>query len=577
MELDEMSWNDFVERVKSQTDIIGVISRYVDLKPRGDRFWGLCPFHGEKTPSFSVSPSRGLFYCFGCHTGGDAFKFISLIEKVTYGAAIKIQAERLGIELPQRDLTPEERRRIQLRKDLLEVNARARNFFHNALTITSYGKAGLEYLHGRNFSAETIENFSIGFAPNAWSMLSIAFQDRGFSKDLLLTAGLILPSKKYPDRTFDRFRNRVIIPISDERSRVVGFGGRSIDETEPKYLNSNETPVFNKRRILFGLDKSAQAIGQKNFAVICEGYMDAISLFSAGIENVVATLGTAFTEDHAKLLSRYTRRFFFCYDSDSAGQNATLRAIPIAENQNAEVRIISISDGKDPDEFIKSHGREKFEALIEKSLTAFEFQLQRVKSQMQDQSIENRAVTFRTLLPIISTSDLIKRREYVRRAAMEFFIDENDINREIEKYLRSRKENSKENSFQQRIIQKPNEIHRVQSRAILSAGQNVLSSLLDDSSLVSYVEELLPNGFDDPIHREIFLHIKDPERRLSNAAMNELALISNLPSENKIQAFHDSMKKLRIEYLKQLRRKISDTNSKEYFAIQKEINDFNSK
>ena len=344
--------DEFVERVRAQSDILQVVQTYVSMKKKGNRYWGCCPFHGEKTPSFSVVPDKGFFYCFGCHAGGNVFKFLSLIENVTYFEAIKLQAEKLGIPMPQRQRTPQELARDQQKADLRKVNEMARDFFHNCLTLTKLGEPGKAYFAGRSISPETIDEFKLGYAPEAWDKLSAAFLKRGVKKEFLLEAGLAA-ERKNGQGVYDRFRHRVIIPIADERGRVVGFGGRVLDDSTPKYLNTPETILFNKRRLLFGLDRSHRAISKAGYAIVVEGYMDAISVFSAGVRNVVASLGTAFTAEHCKLIMRYAPAIYFCYDSDEAGQKATIRALSIVRDSGATVRVIVVPDGKDPDEFIR--------------------------------------------------------------------------------------------------------------------------------------------------------------------------------------------------------------------------------
>jgi len=306
--------DEFVEQVRSQSDILNVVQGYVPLKRKGNRYWGCCPFHNEQTPSFSVVPDKGFFYCFGCHAGGNVFKFISLIENVTYFEAIKLQAEKIGIPLPERQRTPQEIARERERADLRKVNEMACDFFHNCLTMTHYGEDGRRYFAGRGISLETIKEFKLGFAPNAWDKLSTAFDKRGVKQEFLLASGLST-ERNNGGGLYDRFRNRVIIPIADERGRVVGFGGRVLDDSTPKYLNTPETMLFNKRKLLFGLDRSHRAIQQAGYAIVVEGYMDAISVFGAGVKNVVASLGTAFTAEHCKKILRYASDIYFCYDS----------------------------------------------------------------------------------------------------------------------------------------------------------------------------------------------------------------------------------------------------------------------
>ena len=367
----------FVQQVRAGTDILAVVQGYVPLKRKGGRYWGCCPFHNEKTASFSVVPADGFFYCFGCHAGGDAFKFISLMEHITPFEAIVRQAEQLGIPLPERKRDAREEARLRALEDLRRVNALARDFFHNCLTVTRYGAAGKAYLAGRGITDAAIARYQLGFAPDAWAKLSDAFKKRGISEQLLVDAGLAMRRER-GGGIYDRFRGRVIIPIADERGRIVGFGGRALGDAQPKYLNTAETPVFNKRRLLFGLDRAHRAIAHEGCAVVVEGYMDAIAAWEAGAENVVATLGTSFTEEHAALLLRRAPRIVFCYDSDAAGQEATLRALAAVRGRAAEVRVLLLPDGKDPDEYVRTHGAAAFRGLIETAVPAPAFRLRHV-------------------------------------------------------------------------------------------------------------------------------------------------------------------------------------------------------
>ena len=368
--------DEFVEKVRERSDIHSVISRYVSLNQRGGKYWGLCPFHNEKTPSFSVDAAKGLFYCFGCHTGGNVFKFLSLIENISYYEAIKLQAERLGIPLPTKKLSPEEERRRREEKILLKCNTLAQEFYHECLIKTARGEVGRKYLAGRGITPETIETFKLGFAPDGWDILLKNLTRQGFSAEQLEKIGLV---KRRSDNSgfYDRFRSRVMIPINDIFGHTVGFGGRILvaDDNSPKYLNSPESALFSKRNLLFGLDKAHLSISSAGFAIVVEGYMDAISLVAAGVKNVVATLGTAFTPEHAKLILRYARKIIFCYDSDEAGQRATMRALPIVQAVGAEVFIVKVPEGKDPDEFVRNRGKTAFDALIKNALSLIDYQI----------------------------------------------------------------------------------------------------------------------------------------------------------------------------------------------------------
>lgn len=418
---------EFVEQVSAETDILSVVSSYVPLRRKGNRYWGCCPFHHEKTASFQVKPDEGFFYCFGCHVGGNAFKFISLIENINYYEAVKRQAEKLGIPIPTAEQSPQEMARENHLNDLRKIHEMAGSFYHNCLTKTGYGKDGLEYLHGRGITDQIIEEFKLGFAPDAWNKLSTAFLKRDVPAKLLLDGGLGM--MRQGGGVYDRFRNRVMIPIMDERGRIVAFGGRVLGQGEPKYLNSPETAIFNKRKLLFGLDKAKKAIQQEGFALVVEGYMDAISVYAAGVHNVVASLGTAFTQEQCRHIMRYGAELYFCYDSDAAGQNATVRGLSIARSTGAKVKVVSIPDGKDPDEFIRKHGVEAFRELLKKALPLVDFYIEYVKSKVDISRLEGKLQALNELMPLLSSirGDNVERNVYVRKLSSLLDMDESEI------------------------------------------------------------------------------------------------------------------------------------------------------
>ena len=437
--VDNTEMNDFIERVRERSDIYSVVSRYVPMTLKGGRYWACCPFHGEKTASFTITPDKGLFYCFGCHAGGNVFKFISMIENISYFEAVKLQAERLGIALPTKKKSQAEIQKERNEKILFQINSLARDFYHNFLLKTAEGEVGRKYLNSRGITDNTIESFKIGFAPDSWDRLLQNFLRRGFKAEQLLAAGLV-SKQKNGDKFFDRMRGRIIIPITDIFGHVVGFGGRVLNDSDqknsPKYLNTPETAIFNKRTLLFGLDKANKSVTEKNFVVIVEGYMDAISLVSAGFENVVATLGTAFSEEHAKLLLRHTRKIIFCYDSDEAGQRATFRAFPIVEKFDADVSVIKIPDSKDPDEFIHKHGIKEFERLAKNSVSLFDYRLQYILNRDEHTTTSEKISVLKKILPFVANvSDSAKVREYCKKLSSDLMLDESVVNSELQKFL----------------------------------------------------------------------------------------------------------------------------------------------
>ena len=552
--------DEFVEQVRSQSDIVQVVQGYVSLKKKGNRFWGCCPFHNEKTPSFSVVPDKGFFYCFGCHAGGNVFKFISMIENVSYFEAIKLQAEKLGIPLPARERTPEEIAREQTIADLRKVNELARDFFHNCLTLTSYGKAGQAYFAGRDISQETIDEFKLGFAPNAWDKLSTAFQKRGVKSEFLLASGLSAKSNN-GEGIYDRFRNRVMIPIADERGSVVGFGGRVLDDSTPKYLNTSETILFNKRRVLFGLNRSHRAITKAGYAIVVEGYMDAISVFSAGIKNVVASLGTAFTAEHCKKILPYAPAIYFCYDSDEAGQKATMRALSIVRDTGAIVKVIVIPDGKDPDEYIRKHGAAAFQALVSKALPLVEYRLQYVLKHTAYDTLEGKVRALHEMLPVLAgINEPAVRSEYNKKLAKTLLLDEGIIRDELRHFVRLPEKNVVSRApMRQAVIKHDN--------ALLQAGRIVIRTVWQDTAIIHHLEAVLPlNGIASKVQQEILLFLKELSARgkkpddviaaqhLSEEAMAELSktLVENIDGRDATDVYNDSLKVLRKAYLNNL-------------------------
>ena len=483
----------FVQQVRAQTDILAVVQGYVPLKRKGGRYWGCCPFHNEKTASFSVVPADGFFYCFGCHAGGDAFKFISLIEHITWFEAVKRQAEQLGIPLPAEKRDPREEARLRELDDLRKVNALARDFFHNCLTMTHYGAAGRAYLAGRGITEAAIERCGIGFAPDAWAKLSDAFRKRGIPEHLLVTAGLAVKRER-SGGVYDRFRNRVIIPIADERGRIVGFGGRALEGAMPKYLNTAETPVFNKRKLLFGLDRAHRAIASEGCAIVVEGYMDAIAAWEAGVANVVATLGTSFTEGHAALLLRRAPRIVFCYDSDAAGQEATLRALAAVRGRAAEVRVLLLPDGKDPDEYVRTHGAEAFRALVATAVPVPAFRLRHVRTHMAD-GVEGQNAALQAMLPVLAELDAVARGAYVRQTAAELFLDEGVVADALRKFLqRGGAEPAAPADLQRPVVRQADDAVRRAGRELLAAAwhtPDLLTEILSFIPRTDFPDELI--------------------------------------------------------------------------------------
>lgn len=501
--------NDFVERVNERTDIYAVVSRYVQLTQKGGRYWGCCPFHSEKTASFSVSADKGLFYCFGCGAGGNAFKFLSLIENISYFDAVKLQAERLGIDLPKRKLSPEEENRFREEKILLKINSIAQDFYHECLIRTARGEVGRKYLAQRGITPETISTFRLGFAPEEWEELLTHLTRQDFTPQQIEAAGLAV--KRTTSGYYDKFRSRVMIPISDVRGRVVGFGGRILtagDENTPKYLNSPETALFNKRKLLFGLDKSNRAITKSGTAIVVEGYMDAISLFSAGVQNVVATLGTAFTPEHANLIVRYAKKVIFCYDSDEAGQNATVRALPIVQAVGAEVFVVQVPDGKDPDEFIRNHSKSAFDELVKNALPLIDYRIKFVIDHADLSSIYGRIRALQDILPVVvPIRNPFVRSEYRKQISARLVLDEDLVREEWQKFVTKRNRERREPERIPTAV-KREKLPAEENPLIREACEVILRMAWHESEIIDYVMEAVPMDLLSTEHREIIAWLK---------------------------------------------------------------------
>ncbi len=368
---------NFIQEVLERTDIEELIGRYVTLKRTGSNLVGLCPFHSEKTPSFTVTPSKNMFFCFGCHAGGSAITFVQKAENLDFSDAVVFLADRAGLPLPKVSDDTQQESTVP-RKRILEANLEAAKYFRNCLFDPVIGKPGMDYFKNkRGLSEATIKHFGLGYAPNSFGSLTDYMHGKGFRDDELQVAFLCGKSNKN-GRSYDYFRNRVIFPIIDTAGNVVAFGGRVLDDSKPKYLNTSDTPAFKKSNHLFALNFARHNCSEK--MILCEGYMDVIALHAAGFEFAVATLGTAITPNHARIFSKYTKKVIISYDSDEAGQNAANKAMRILGDVGMDVRVLRMNGAKDPDEYIKKYGPDKFRQLLDESRTGFVYKLENVLS-----------------------------------------------------------------------------------------------------------------------------------------------------------------------------------------------------
>lgn len=420
---------ELVEEVRMKNDIVDVISGYVRLQKKGSSYFGLCPFHNEKSPSFSVSRGKQMYYCFGCGAGGNVFTFLMEYENFSFVEALKVLADRAGVELPEMEYSKEAKEKADLRATLLEINKAAAQYFYIQLKSEN-GKIGYTYLKNRELSDETIKAFGLGYSNKYSNDLYQYLKSKGYSEDLIRQAGLINTDEK--NGVYDKFWNRVMFPIMDVNNRVIGFGGRVMGDGKPKYLNSPETAIFDKSRNLYGLNRARTS--RKPYFLICEGYMDVISLHQAGFTNAVASLGTALTTGHASLIRRYVQEVYLTYDSDEAGTRAALRAVPILKEAGISAKVIRMDPYKDPDEFIKNLGAEEFEKRIGSARNGFLFSLEMLAKEYDMDSPEGKTAFFKEAAKrLISFEDELERNNYIDAVAKAYKVSTESLKKLVAK------------------------------------------------------------------------------------------------------------------------------------------------
>lgn len=437
------NYEEFKELVRESSDILTVVSEYVSLKKKGNRYWGCCPFHSEKTASFSVTPDKGLFYCFGCHAGGDIFAFLMKIDNIDFPTAVKTLATKLNIPIPERSKSEAEKAHDLYSKKIYHTNELAVKFFQSCLLNTKYGQKGLDYLFKRGIDKETIEKFSIGLAPPSFDSFHKAMLvKKEIDENLLIKAGLVV--EKSNKNIYDRFRGRIMIPIKNTRGNTVAFGGRVLDEGLPKYLNTAETEWFSKKHLLFAFDIAIKEIRKHKQAIIVEGYMDAITLHSHGVNWAVASLGTAFSEEQAKLIKKVASEVIFSFDNDEAGLKAANRSVEIANKIGLKNRVVVVDGVKDPDEYIRKNGKQKYLGLIEKAINGTLFQINELMANNKFETLEEKGAIVLLAVPILmSCQNNIERGLYLKKIATLLTIDESLIREEYEKIQNSSKRKNK--------------------------------------------------------------------------------------------------------------------------------------
>lgn len=469
---------ELIEEIKNSNDIVDVISQYVNLKRSGRNFFGLCPFHKEKSPSFSVSPDKQIFHCFGCGAGGNVIHFISKIENADFKEAIGILANRAGIELPTLN-NYEDNKTALLKSKVYEINQIAAEFYHQNLYKPT-SKIGQKYIKKRKLDNRTLKSFLIGYSGNFDELYRILKQ-KGFTEEEILASSLV--NKTDDGKYIDRFRKRVMFPIQDTRNKVIAFGGRVTDDSKPKYINSPENIVYSKGRHLFGLNVAKR--GELKNIIIVEGYMDAISLYQRGITNVVASLGTALTEAQGRLLRRYSERVTIGYDSDGAGQAATLRGLEILQNIGCDVRILQISGAKDPDEYVIKYGPERFLKCVEQAISLVEFKVKMLKQSLNLDNINDKIKFLNQVAKILSNvTNSIERELYVEKIANEYNVSKEAIYGEVNKLIYAK--NTGEKTLEKPIVKKEIKKEKQEIDSSTTKRENLIIYLLINYPQESY-------------------------------------------------------------------------------------------
>ena len=424
--------DEILDEIRSRNDIVSTISQYMTLKRKGRNYFGLCPFHNEKSPSFSVSPDKQIFHCFGCGVGGDVINFVKKIENIGFLDSVRLLAEKSGIQLPN-DISKAEEKNIKLKNRVYKINELAAKFYHENLYKPT-SKIAQDYIKKRKLNNATLKSFLMGYASNSSNELLRYLKEQGFTEEELLASCLIGKSDR---GYYDKFRNRLMIPIRDERGRFIAFGGRVLDDSKPKYINSPENIVYSKGRNLFGLNVAREGVhGPLKRLLIVEGYMDAISLYQRGITNVVASLGTALTDSQGRLLRRNTEQVILGYDADGAGQQAIIRGMEILKSMDIDIRILQISGAKDPDEYVLKFGPEKMVKAMDEAISAIEFKIKVLRANLDLNNVNDKVKFLTEIAKILSNVDNnIEREVYIDRISKVYEISKNAIVSEVDKLL----------------------------------------------------------------------------------------------------------------------------------------------
>lgn len=537
---------DIVDEIKNRCDIVDVIGRVVSLKKSGKNYKGLCPFHTEKTPSFVVSEDKQSYTCYGCGAFGDVINFVEKYYNLDFRESAEMLAKEYGINIDGAFSGNNADR-----DELYEINRQAAMFFYRAMR--SKVNPGYTYMKRRGITEETMNKFGIGYADGQWSSLYDHLRSLGYQDNKLLDLGLISRSSK--GTLYDKFRDRVIFPIKNTGGRVIGFGGRIIGDGQPKYLNSQESAVFQKKNNLYGLDLSRQEVGKKDAIILVEGYMDVVSLYQAGVRNVSASLGTALTENQARLIRRYTKNVFLSYDSDNAGQNAAFRGLDILYNADCIAKVLKVSDGKDPDEFVRNNGRQAFEKLMDEAVSYGDFKINMVKSRYDLNDEIQRVEFIREVLSMLSGMKPIDVETCISKLAEETGISERAIRLEYS----GNNSQEKSNRFRTRSDEKEN------GNEMPQVEQTIIQLMLTDEKFVKLPEDIEMLAFRSSVGKSIYEAVKkisESERIINGEAVRDmladeeavkyLQMIEKkvMPAGREVQIFDDCVRSVRMDDLR---------------------------
>ncbi len=512
---------EIIEEVRSRNDIVDIISGYIKLKKSGNSYFGLCPFHGEKTPSFHVIPDRQMYHCFGCGVSGNVYTFVMEYENYTFREAVEMLADRAGIALPKMEYSKEAKAEAERKNTLLEINKLAANYFYYQLRQPQ-GQQGYEYLKKRKLSEETMKRFGLGYSNKTSDDLYRYLKDnKGYQDSILRETGLFTYSER---GVFDKFWNRVMFPIMDANSRVIGFGGRVMGDGEPKYLNSPETKIFEKSRNLYGLNYARTA--RKGYMLLCEGYMDVIALHQAGFTNAVASLGTALTERHASLLKRYTDTVILTYDSDGAGVKAALRAIPMLRAVGISTKVLNMRPWKDPDEFIKNLGAEEFEKRIGEARNSFLYEIDILRRDVDMEDPEQKTKFYNAAArKLLEFTEPLERNNYVEAVAREFYIPQDELKQLVNRLGMRGEAPAAPKTDEPAAPARPKK--KGKDEGIRQSERLLLTWLIEDPSLFDMIEgKLGPEDFTEPLYRKAAEDVFQEHRKAVDGKVNAAAILS---------------------------------------------------